>query len=204
MPVQETGFSATTLNRIGRADPLRWPEWRYVGNSRFDDPRGRFRVLYAGERRACFIESLAGFRPGLNDPGRSGAIPAEWFSTRRIARFVLGDPSWRALDLRAPETLQTLRQHLRPLLIARGYQDLDTSHTLGQDQTLTQAITAWALDHGHRGIVYGSRLAVGLTCVAVFEGARFSDVLVSPIDVAEPDLRWAAGILGLTIPARVP
>lgn len=58
----------TRLFRVGRRPtPLAWAPWPFVGEGRFDDPeRRRYRVLYAGDRRACFLETLADFRPGLH------------------------------------------------------------------------------------------------------------------------------------------
>ena len=51
------------LYRMGRRqNPLAPAPWDHVGWGRFDHPRPkeqRFRVFYAGERRACFVETLA-------------------------------------------------------------------------------------------------------------------------------------------------
>ncbi len=157
-------------------------------------------MLYAGERRACFIESLANFRPGLADVAWSGSVPLEWFSTRRIARFSLLEPTWCAIDLRAAETIQSLRTELRGFLSDRGYGDLDMSDALGHDLVLTQAISAWAHDLGFRGIVYSSRLALDMVCVAIFELAIFAEVQIAEIDRQDPDVRWAADALGLRLP----
>ena len=52
---------AGPLYRIGwPPDPLAWPDWRFVGHNRFDDPERSYRVLYLAEQRsACFAELLA-------------------------------------------------------------------------------------------------------------------------------------------------
>lgn len=70
MPIDEAPPPPTTLYRIGRTSdpqPLALPPWKYVGDERFDDPERVFRVLYTGERRACFLESLAHLRADLGE-----------------------------------------------------------------------------------------------------------------------------------------
>lgn len=59
---------AGPLYRIGwPPDPLAWPDRRFIGRNRFDDPDGKFRVLYLAEQRlTCFAELLA--RSDLTDP----------------------------------------------------------------------------------------------------------------------------------------
>lgn len=76
-PVRDAPAPAGVLNRIGRCpSPLAWLPWQAVGTGRFDDPRGEFRVLYAAEQRlACFVETLAPWRPSLEDLAR---LRATW------------------------------------------------------------------------------------------------------------------------------
>lgn len=75
-----------------------------MGDSRFDDPRRRF---------------LA-FRAGLRGGG-AGAVPPEWFATRRIARLVVTQPGWRAIDLRSPKAIAAIRHRLASEFAAGGY-----------------------------------------------------------------------------------
>ena len=64
------------LHRVAPLDPFAYPDWRFVGRGRFDDPRREYRVLYAGEsRRACFLELLAVYRPSPRDLAALGAMP---------------------------------------------------------------------------------------------------------------------------------
>jgi hypothetical protein len=200
MPVKASEPPLHQIYRIGRNDPLAWPDWRYVGASRFDDPLGRFRVLYSGDRRACFLETLAHFRPGLAEEKRAGFIPSEWFTTRRLAQFSLAEPHWRTLDLRTAEPIQELRQQLQPFLASRGYAELDVSNVLGQDFGLTQEIAGWAYEQGFRGIIYSSRFALDRTCIAIFEGTMLSNTQSMVIKQDDPDLIWAANVLNLNIP----
>jgi hypothetical protein len=200
MPVAVCGPPADIIYRIGRGQPVVWPDWRYAGDSRFDDPYGRFRVLYAGDRRACFLETLAPFRPGLREDERAGEIPAEWFASRRLASFTIVGEDWRAVDLRSSESIHELRVELRLFLAAQGHTDFDFSHVLSKDIQVTQNIAAWAYEHGFNGIVYRSRFALDQSCIALFEGSLLADVHASKISRHDPDLLWASNILRITIP----
>jgi hypothetical protein len=76
MPFALATPPANPLYRVARApDPLAWPDRRFIGGSRFDDPDHHFRVLYLAERRVgCFIESLAGLRPDLDLLARLASV----------------------------------------------------------------------------------------------------------------------------------
>jgi RES domain len=56
---------------VGRKpDPWLPPDWAYAKDgtfgNRFDDPEGIYRVLYASTQPlACYLETLARFRPDL-------------------------------------------------------------------------------------------------------------------------------------------
>lgn len=206
------------LYRIGRwPAPCDLPPWDAVGLQRFDDPAGRFRVLYAAEdRRACFIETLATFRPPLQvdlDPLRPawggrrpplpGRIPADWHRRRAVCRL---RPNFSAgqqfLDARAPPTLVILRDVFAGLLIDLGLGDLDTSGVRGPSRRLTQAIGAWAFDQGYAGIAHKSRFDDTYSCWALFEG-RATWAPAGPPELItrrDPDLRAAATLFGLVLP----
>ena len=206
---------ATPLHRLGRApDPLAWPPWEYVGSGRFDDPAGRFRVLYVAEqRRAVFAETLAQFRPSLAvlaaeravtgadepPPPERATIPLNWLAKRATRRLRLG-PDQRWLDLRAPETRAALRALLAPTLLRLGLPDLDVGAVYGPSRALTQAIARWAYEAGYQGIAFGSRHDETLTNWAVFEGAVFTpDGLPIPLARDDPDLLAVAALFGLTV-----
>jgi hypothetical protein len=142
MPVAVCGPPSDVIYRIGRGKAGAWPDWRYVGDSRFDDPYGRFRVLYTGDRRACFLETLAPFRPGLQDIRQPAAIPHECFDTRRLTSITIAGDDWRAVDLRSSESIHELRVELGLMLAERGYTEFDFSHVLSKDARVTQSITA--------------------------------------------------------------
>lgn len=205
------------LYRIGRwPDPCGLPPWTAAGLERFDDPAGRFRVLYTAEdRRACFVETLASFRPPLDadlDPLRPywggrrppllGRIPPDWHRRRAVCRLHLAGSSGHGLlDLRALPTLVILRDVFAALLVDVGLRDLDVSGVRGPSRRLTQAIGAWAYDEGYGGIAYRSRFEDAYTCWALFEG-RATWAPAGPPELItrrDPDLRAAATLFGLVL-----
>ena len=95
----ETRQPGGPVYRLGRR-PDAWqpPNW-FLAHSdgtfgnRFDDPEGYYRVLYASSQRlACFVETLARFRPdlsllaelaaieGADDFLPLGMLPREWMA----------------------------------------------------------------------------------------------------------------------------
>jgi hypothetical protein len=217
MPVGEAATPADGLHRIGRfPDPLVFPPWSVAvaKTGRFDDPRDEFRVLYAAAQRiACFVETLAPFRPRLaflnqirglpdgergDDLPRVGAVPSGWHRDRLIGRLLVL-PGQRWLDLRHHETILALRQELSGTLVALGLDDFDLSTALSANRRLTQATARWAYEHGFQGIAYASRHGADLECWALFEGARFEPVEIAPVVADDPDLVVAAGLLGLSV-----
>ena len=203
----------TALYRMGRhPDPLAWPPWEYVGSGRFDDPAGKFRVLYATvQRRTAFLETLAHFRPSLDvlaaleaventdEPLARPEVPADWYRARAIGRLrLVTRQHW--LDLRSFETREALRRELAQTLLDLGLEDLDLSGVVGPKRQLTQAIAGWAHEHGHAGLVYSSRFDAALTCWAVFEGAAFEPVGLPEVILSDdPDLVSVARSFGLTV-----
>ena len=219
MPVRLATEPVEPLWRIGRApDPLAWPPRAFAGGGRYDDPRGRFRVLYvAAQRRGAFVETLAGFRPAVADLAMmralpegdaddvfptAGAIPDTYF--RKLIGRVRLAPGQRWLDLRAPETHQVLRVELTEALVGLGYGDRFVwGEVLGHDHRLTQVIARWAYESEYRGLAYSSCHDARLDCWAVFEGAVFeAEGRPEGIDQGDPDLVAVAGLFGLAIGLR--
>lgn len=130
-----------TLYRLGRRPTaLAWPPIRQVGGGRFDDPRTPpvYRVLYPGDRRACFFEKLAPFGP--DHPGVIvEPIRREWIASRLIAGFRINDPKGerRWLDLRSPETYADFRERFRVVLAEYGYRDFDLAAAASDQRRLT-------------------------------------------------------------------
>jgi hypothetical protein len=213
MPVALATPPLGPLYRVAHApDPLAWPDWRFIGGSRFDDPQDRFRVLYFAEQRVgCFVESLARFRPDLRLLARLAAVtgttaplpvpvvPADWYTRRRVGTLRLL-PGQRWLDLRSPDTLQALRSEMASTLVNLGLPDFDVSAARGPSRDLTRQIARWAHERDFRGIAYRSRFADDLDCWAIFEGAATTPAgpaeAIAPNDV---DLHAVAQLLGLTV-----
>jgi len=204
--IREASVPAGTLYRVGHCpDPLAWPDWRYVGDQRFDDPLRLFRVLYLAEQRlACFVEGLAPLRLPLDrlaagGPRPLGRVPQDWID-RRCAGKVRVPPGQRWLDLRRLETAEALRTELAPLLRQLGLPDLDVSILRGPSRPLTRAVGRWAYDAGFQGVAYRSRFDDALDCWAIFEGAAFERVGSSErLTRNDGDLRAAAALLGLAV-----
>jgi hypothetical protein len=196
MPTQIVGTPETHLFRIGRApNPLAWAPWDRVGEGRFDDPRAelhRYRVLYAGERRACFLEALARFRPSPFDAPRE-VLSQRWLSARRIAQLRIADPDriGRWLDLRSPRTFEMLKWELSSVLRTRDLDDFDLNVATSQELVVTQAVSDWAITEGCHGIVYVSRFDPTKSCWALFERSDmlpFHEVRIESIRPDDPDL----------------
>jgi hypothetical protein len=194
MPSSPSAAPPDILYRIGKDNPLAFPPWDRVGDGRFDDPaRARYRLLYAGERRACFFESLARFRPPprllLNRESLPpeivesiGRIPPRWLRERQIASFLLVDmdPPSTWLDLRRPESHQLLRYELAALLVGLDVQDFDISIATSSERRLTQPIGNWAFEQGYQGIIYCTRFDPRLACYAIVE--RDNGVRIAELD----------------------
>ena len=131
------------LYRIGRfPDPWAWPSWDYqhadgtFGN-RWDDPQGRFRVLYAtSQRLGTFLEVLSRFRPdpevvaglaeiaGEDDALAPGSVPRSFLELRLIGEATVRG---RFADVAAAKSLAHLREALASRLVHHGLADLDAS-----------------------------------------------------------------------------
>lgn len=180
MPIR-TAPLPSQLWRIGRyPDPFAWAPLEYTGKGRFDDPLREFRVLYAAEQRlACFIETLAPFRPeldwlaevrrtpiepddldGLRD---AGLVPDMWHVNRRIG-VIEPRSDLRALDLRSLETRESLRAELAPWLRAHGLADFDMGDALSRERVVTQQLSRWAYEHDYRALAYTSRFGSEFDC----------------------------------------
>jgi hypothetical protein len=123
----------------------------------------------ARQRTACFAETLAAFRPSLDllaetgDPADiSGEVPASFLLARGTATFHLRSGRW--LDLRRVETLEALRASFGSRLHEFGLVDVDLGGMCGPTRAFTQAIAAWAFEHGFHGLVYASRFGANLEC----------------------------------------
>lgn len=175
------------LYRLARQpDPWAPPDWAFAGEdgtfgNRFDDPRGRYRVLYAASSRlGCFLETLARFRvdleleaalaeiAGPDDYTPLATVPREWQQGRAIGEAYAAGV-FAAIG--TTESLSTLRAALASIALEHGLDDLDAAAIrLSLPRALTQAVSRYIYDIGRfDGICYRSRYGDDLENWAVFE-----------------------------------
>ncbi|HEV2106986.1 MAG TPA: hypothetical protein VGR16_01840 [Thermomicrobiales bacterium] len=159
-------------------------------------------MLYPGDRRACFFEKLAPFRP--DHPGVIvEPIRREWIASRLIAGFRINDPKGerRWLDLRSPETYADFRERFRVVLAEYGYRDFDLAAAASDQRRLTQQIGRWAHEQGYSGIHDCTRHTPKLSCWAIFDGIDLIDVKETPVSTDDEDLRAVARAWDLALPS---
>lgn len=212
----ETQRPPDAIFRIGRKpDPWQPPDWSRSNpdgtfGNRFDDPEGYYRVLYAASQKlACFLETLARYRPDLSllaelhaiegddDFVPLGYVPAEWRDGRLLgAAAVEGNYA----DIFAAEWIALLRQRLAEDCLRLGLKDLDASvlqsHT---SRRLTQLASLEVRRRGFDGIYYRSRYGHDLENWAVFEPFPITRAVTQAIAADDPDFLNALRILGLKL-----
>ncbi len=211
------------IYRVARApDAWTWPDWIYAHEdgtfgSRFDDPRGEYRVLYASSRReGAFAETLARFRIDLHvaaeleaiegdpedadypEPVAGGVVPIEWLETR-----VLGTAQHDGgfVDLGHSDSLAHLRSALSDRVLHHGLDDLDAGDVRRRaPRRLTQEISRYLFEHegdAIAGVRYSSRLGDELVNWAMFEPNRPSAAKSAAIDRDDEALRAVFERFGL-------
>jgi hypothetical protein len=219
------------LHRVGRRpDAWAWPDWSHAGpdgtfGSRFDDPRGEYRVLYASSvRRGAYVEVLARFRAdpavearlgeieaesGEDDAGpRPGELPREWLDTHAVGTAT-ADGAFAAVG--SAGSLAYLRDRLAGRALHFGIDELDAAairraRPRAFTQELSRLVFECADDSGapqYVGIAYRSRLGDEFENWAVFEPSaddgRLSDRTSQPTDADDPDFRAALELLHIEL-----
>jgi hypothetical protein len=207
------------IYRVAREpDAWAWPDWIYAHEdltfgSRFDDPRGEYRVLYASSRReGAFAETLARFRvdvhvaaeqhaidgdpedAGYPEPLAAGVVPREWLDTRLLGT---ARHSGGFVDLGHSDSLAHLRMALADRVLHHGLDDLDAGDVRRRaPRRLTQEISRYLFERGRdddgaavAGVRYLSRLGDELVNWAIFEPNDPSDAASEPIDPDDEALR---------------
>lgn len=192
------------LYRLGRSpDPLGWPDSSRSGTHRYDDPPSpaRYRVLYAAERRACFYESLAEFRPAPAGPAILPITP-EWLSNHLVGSFSINDLDnrLRFLDMRSEATYADLRYRFARELREVGYGDFDLMAAASDRRSLTQKLGLWAHQAGFHGIRYPTRHTPDLNCWAIFDHVEIKALSVTELRLDDPDLRAVCRTWSLLLP----
>ena len=204
--------------------PWAWPDWEHATDGRFmsrwDDPQGFYRVLYAcSQRLGAFIETLARFRPDAdliedleqithNDVAdanvlRSGEVPRSWLRNRRVGTAVV-DGSFVVVG--ASESLAWLHGEMAAELVRHRIKQLDgAAIRMSAPRDLTQAISRRIFDltSGHErrcaGICYLSRLGDEFENWAIFEPATIEERIPDNIAPEDPDFAEALRRLGLRL-----
>ena len=204
------------LFRLGRR-PDAWqpPDW-FLAHSdgtfgnRFDDPDGYYRVLYASSHRlACFVETLARFRPdlsllaelsaieGADDFLPLGTLPREWLAVRMMGSAKI-DGTFA--DLYAASWVSHLRKSLAADALRLGVKDIDLS-TLenAQPRRLTQLASRQAYLLKFDGIFYHSRYGHSLENWAIFEPFPLENAISEVLSKDDPDFLEALRVHGIRV-----
>jgi hypothetical protein len=205
--------------RLGRQpDPWAAPDWAYAGEdrtfgSRFDDPSGTYRVLYASSSRlGCFLETLARFRvdvalqatlaeiSGPDDYVPLGVVPREWRDGRATGT---ADAAGAFAAIGTSESLATLRVALATTVVELRLGDVDASAIrISVPRTFTQAISRYVYDTGRfDGVCYRSRYGDDVENWAIFEPftAIRPHASPQPVEINDPDFVAALLIHRLSI-----
>ena len=151
------------LHRVSRTpDPAALPAWEYAGDdrtfaNRWDDPHGRYRVLYTSDTRiGALAETLQDFRRSLtllsrlqdverDDPelartdslsGRgSGIVPSRFFDERFAGELTFAanadSPTGRVVDVAQVDAIETLRTKLASFAVALGIEEISLATIVG-------------------------------------------------------------------------
>ncbi len=219
---------AGVVHRLGRRpDPWAWPDWAFATDdatfgSRYDDPLGAYRVLYASTQRlGVFLETLARFRPDpavvaalaeiAPDPGEpsdatlpAGTVPRRWLADRAVGR---GRLMGSYCEIAHSDSLAWLRTAMAARLVHYGLADLDAASVrLSVPRRFTQEIGRriyeLADERGERrfaGLRYLSRLGDEIENWAIFEPAEILDQGTEALEEGDPDFAEALERLGLTL-----
>ena len=204
----ETRQPTGPVFRLGRR-PDAWqpPDWLLAQSdgtfgNRFDDPEGYYRVLYASSQRlACFVETLARFRPdlsllaelnaieGANDFSPLGTVPRAWLAVRMMGSANI-DGTFA--DLYAASWVSHLRRSLAAEALKLGVKDIDLS-TLenAQPRRLTQLASRQAYRLNFAGVFYRSRYGHSLENWAIFEPFPMENAKSEALSEDDPDLMLA-------------
>jgi hypothetical protein len=202
--------------RLGRR-PNAWqpPEW-FLAHSdgtfgnRFDDPEGYYRVLYASSQRlACFVETLARFRPDLSllaeldaiegedDFVALGTLPRDWLAVRTMGSAEINGVF---ADIYGIAWVSQLRRTLAAEALRLGMKDIDLSSLeRAEPRRLTQLASRQAYLLSFAGIFYRSRYGQTLENWAIFEPFPLEDSTSKEFSEDDPDLMEALRLHGIRL-----
>jgi hypothetical protein len=201
--------------RVARKpDPWALLDWTWVHDdgtfyNRYDDPKAKYRVLYASTHRiSCFIETLACHRvdmlaaaelaniAGEDDFYPRGKVPADYLSTRTMG---IARVQAECADLCTSEWIAKLRVKLLPHATEFQLTDIDASVLQrSSPRQLTQLISRLVYDSGATGIRYLSKFGHDLENWALFEPVAILAKRTEALKADDPDLVKALEILKLS------
>jgi hypothetical protein len=212
------------IYRIARgSNPWAFPDWSKVTidsygartfGSRFDDPAGEYRVLYASSQvLSCYVETLARFRPdyllkaelaaikGEDDFQPIGYVSLDWFENRYVGR---ARAKGRYADIYTAEWVSQLRPQLQPECRNLGMPEFDLTVLMqAQRRIITQMASNYINELGSfSGIYYASRYGNDLENWALFESKAvfYPSADVSHVSAIDPMFLGALEILQLQLP----
>jgi RES domain len=212
----ETRQPPLIVFRLGRRpDAWQAPDWAFAhtdgtfGN-RFDDPQGYYRVLYASTQRlACFVETLARFRPDLSllaelaqidghdDFLPLGTVPREWLGARVMGEATLNGTY---ADIYAATWVSQLRRTLASEAIHIGVGDIDLGVLeRAEPRRLTQLASRQVYEGELAGIYYRSRYGHSLENWAIFEPFPLNKDKSVPLSAEDSDFQAALELHGITL-----
>jgi len=198
-----------------RPDAWQPPDWLLAQSdgtfgNRFDDPDGYYRVLDASSQRlACFIETLARFRPDLtllaelngtdgeNDFLPLGTLPREWLAGR-----MMGEATLHGIfaDIYAAAWVGLLRRTLAAEALRLGIRDVDMSMLeRAEPRRITQLASRQAYRMGFAGAFYRSRYGHSLENWAIFEPFPLENPKSEDLSVDDLDFLEALRIHGVRL-----
>jgi hypothetical protein len=187
-----------------RPDAWQPPDWFHAHSdgtfgNRFDDPESYYRVLYASTQRlACYVETLARFRPDLSllaelsaIEGEDDYLPLGTLSSDWLATRVMGKAEVKGVfaDIYAVEWVGLLRRALAAEALWLGVKDIDLS-TLenAEPRRLTQLASRQAYGLNFNGIFYRSRFGHSLENWAIFEPFLLENQVLADLSADDPYL----------------
>ena len=199
--------------RVGfRPNPWAWSDWKYATdegrfNGRWDDIRGQFRTVYAGETLyACLIEVLAKYRRDavlstaldaiIVDPVDADHYPAQpaatvgfdWLEPRCASS---GGLRGTFCDITASSTIAALWGEFVQTALGLGAADFDAAALKDSaPRDLTRGVASWLYARTTPvvdGVEFGSRHGDDLRLWAIFERPSI-DSVSSPL-ITSPQLQ---------------
>jgi len=177
--------------------------------NRYDDPKAKYRVLYASSQRlSCFIETLACYRidmvtaqglaeiTGEDDFFPQGKVPPDYLSTRTMGIATI---QAECADLCSADLIPTIRMKLLPFSEEFGLTDVDASVLqCSSPRRLTQLVSRIVYDTESDGIRYLSRFGHNLENWALFEPVAILSRRTEGLKEDDADLVKALQLLKLS------